>query len=560
MTTWLMPSRLTLRGTDQTTIIQKLPFGSGDALQAGFAASGKSSVNAKVAANAVLCSQQLSITTSVAIGTYIAVIRNLPGGFRQATYQVLGISGSGPYTVQLDHSIHYAFQAGDSINIMSAPVLDICIEGNGMTMAGTGSRYIELVHSAVNCYVCDINFSSSEGYVSERLMSFDEAAYNCHAQGLIGDGGSTATTGYSFEGAENCSYEECRATRCLNAGFLFQDAVYCDLINNNSYSNGSGAAFISASNVEGSNFNQICGGDYSGNNAGIVIDKGSSQNCIVDASVCLNTTGGVQLTTGSFLLTDNYLYNLAIAGNPGPGINLSSSSVGTVIEQCVVSSIKNPGILVPAGATGTRILSCEVDNTPTSVAADCEIVGLRGNAPVTALTVLAGGYARVSGLNLTAPSGAGLVNVVQVAGVAEFQNSHLSIGSNCNGFLATGGGIIKMSYTKVDKSASGQTVGLFSNANSTIRIGDGVDVDNTSLPLYGPGFFSRGTIITANTSGTPQDYAWPDIKSTDRILFRLMLIAGTPTPAPPIYTITAGVKFTVTFALGDGSAYEIIIV
>src|ERR1039458_4469419 len=30
MTTWLMPSRLTLRGTDQTTIIQKLPFGSGD--------------------------------------------------------------------------------------------------------------------------------------------------------------------------------------------------------------------------------------------------------------------------------------------------------------------------------------------------------------------------------------------------------------------------------------------------------------------------------------------------------------------------------------------------
>jgi len=442
---------------------------------------------------------------------------------------------------------------------MNAPVLNICIEGNGMTMAGTGSRYIELIHSAVNCYVSEINFSSSEGYVSERLMSFDETAYNCHAQGLVGDGGSTATTGYSFEGAENCSYEDCRATNCLNAGFLFQDAVYCDLIGNSSYSNGMGAGFASAGNVEGSSFNQICGGDYSGNYAGIVIDLGPSQNCIEDASVCLNTNAGVQLTSGSFSLTDNYLYNLSIAGNPGPGIGLSSSSVGTVIEQCTKSGGVSAGIVVPAGAAGTRILSCEVDNSPTSIAADCEIVGLRGTAADTALTVLAGGFVRASGLNLTAPSVAGLVKVVQVAGVAEVRNSHVGIGANCNGFLAAGGGVLKVSYTKVDKSDTGSTIGLSSNANGTVQIGEGVDVDNTSLPLAGSGYFSRSTVITANAAGTPQQYSWPGIKSTDRILFQLVAAVGTPTPAPPIYTVARGVGFTVTFALHDGSTYDAVI-
>jgi len=559
MTTWQMPSYLTLRGTDQTTIVQKLPFGSGNALQAGLAASGKSNANAQVAANAVFGSQQLIITKSVAIGTYIAVIRNLPGGFRQATYRVLGISGSGPYTLTLDHSVHYAFQTGDAVTIMNAPVLNICIEGNGMTMAGTGSRYIELIHSAVNCYVSDINFSSSEGNVSERLMSFDEAAYNCHAEGLVGDGGSVTTTGYSFEGAENCSYKNCRATQCVNAGFLFQDGVYCSLINDSAYSNGIGASFTSASNVEGANFNQICGGDYSGNYAGIQINNGSSQNCIVDASACLNTSAGVQLTAGSFSLTDNYLYNLLIIDNPGPGIYLSSSSVGTVIEQCLINGSKNPGILVPAGATGTRILSCEVDDIPTSIAADCEIVGLRGTASVTALTVLAGGYARVCGLDLTAPSGSG-VNVVQVAGVAEFQNAHVTIGTNGNAFVAAAGGVIKVSHTKIDKSADKSTVGLFSETGGTIRIGDGVDVDNTSAPLYGSGFFSRNTVVMADASGTPQDFAWPDIKSTDRVLFRLVTAAGTPAPAAVTYTITAGFKVTVTFAPQDGSTYEVIIV
>jgi hypothetical protein len=174
--------------------------------------------------------------------------------------------------------------------------------------------------------------------------------------------------------------------------------------------------------------------------------------------------------------------------------------------------------------------------------------------------VLAGGYARVSGLNLTAPSGSGAVNVVQVSGVAEFQNSHLSIGPDCNGFVATAGGVIKVAYTKVDQSASGNTVGLFSDTNSTIRIGEEVDVDNTSSPLAGSGYFSRGTTITANAARTPQEYSWPDIKSTDRILFRRVSAVGTPTPAPPLYAIAPGVGFTVTFGLYDEFVYEVIII
>ncbi|HZU27207.1 MAG TPA: right-handed parallel beta-helix repeat-containing protein [Bryobacteraceae bacterium] len=549
-----------LRGTPQTRIVQSITSGTGNPLMAGFYAIGTSLGNISVAANAIIGSRQLSISSSVAVGTYLQILRNAPstGGFRQALYKVLAISGAGPFTVTLDRPVFYAFTAGDQI-VINSPVIGICIQGNGMTMTGTGSRYLEFIQGVVNCCVSDINIDASAGGVSERLFSWDESSYNCHARGIVANAGNSAVIGFSFEGAEHCSFEDCTALSCQNPGFLFQDAVDCRLVNCQASYCGSGASFIAVNNTEGANYNEINGGDYSNNYVGIVLDKGSSYNLIVDANVYNNSTDGVQFAAGSFTLNDNRLRNVTVVNNNGAqGVDLSAACVGTIIEECVINNLKGVGIRVTAGSSATRILSCEVNTTGLGVESDCEIAGLRGTAPNTYIRVTPTGYARIRDLDVfsTANSSG---NVIQVAGLATIENTHVTICPGYNAFVAVSGGVISVSDVRVDVSGSGSCVGLFSDTNSTIRVGNRVDVTRTSIPQYGAGFFSRGMSIKA-VGGSPQDFSWPDIKGTDRVLFRLISAGGTPTPYSPPYTITPGVKFTVTFAAGDTSSYEPIIV
>ena len=557
-----IPNGTTIIGTSGTMIVQSLPAGTGNALVCAFGNTYAGlGVSTQLAASSKIGTATLSVSSNVCtVGQYIIVINAASGTFRQALYRVVAISGT---TITVDRPVRMQFDPGDVL-FPTLPVRDISIQGNGMTMTGTGARHIELL-GALNCYISDVNFNSSQGTVDERFISLDVPSFNCVAERLTGDGGGVTTLGMSFESAEGCVYRDCLSQNCQYAGYIFQDAQNCLIDNCKAYGiAGAGVVFTAAPpSLAGANSNNIVGGDFSRNGTGIRMERGSSMTKISGATVTGNTGDGILFAADASKLTSTEIAGCVIQENTN-GVTLSSSAVGSSIVNSSILSNTN-GVLVPTGSTDTQLWGVNLSGNllPLHISAYCQLTSVSGTVtnPTASSAILLGTGANVlaSGVSFTTPqTPTGLMNVVlALAGaVASIDGAQFNIGTSSNAIVVVGAGaVLSVRNTTVTPtgSASG-TTGIFASAG-TVRLEGAVNTDACGTPLSvgSSGYCSLGTIQV--NGPTPIAVAWPNLKSTDFVSLTRTVAGGVPGPTPTV-SKAPGAHFTVVATAGDTSTYS----
>lgn len=564
---WDIPNGTVIRGTESTRIIQQLPS-VGDPRDAGLLAVGVYGALTTLAADPALGSNTVSTEVEagsvVQAGDWIIIKRAATAGFRGALYRALAVSGSGPYTITLDRPLSFVFKAGDDVNVMPRIVRGIRIEGNGMTMSGTGARYVELIHGVTDCHVSNIRFDPLDGSVSERLLSFDIASFNNCAEGLVGDGGGVTTIGYSVEAGEQCRLSDSWVRDCLNPGILIQDSANCTVARCQAYSCGSGLSLIAALD-EGSNNNRVELCTFASNEIGILFEDGSSENTIADTTIRGNVVDGVRFVeeAGTFVYSRNTFDNVHCSGNGVVGFRIGKQCVDTVLSECTIQS----GVVsveVEAGSFGTKLIRGTVealvkigqDNPPGTRPATCYMEGVKGNG--ANIVVGVGGTASLTGCTFKVPDQASFTNVILVeGGRAAIRECLLDVGLNCCGVTVLGG-VASVDALTVTGAAPTGRVGLLAEGG-TIRMGARVNLEGVASPISGNGYFSRGTFVTANGNGSPQRFTWPNLMATDRIVLRRVATGGVPSTSTPAYSILPNIGADITFSGGDTSTYEVII-
>ncbi|MDB5620315.1 hypothetical protein [Tardiphaga sp.] len=361
--------------------------------------------------------------------------------FRVGLYQILAWDAA-TKIASLDRPLRMAygsatgtlsFPAGSPVWKVDPPQ-NVIIECNGARVYGACNRFFE-IYIGWRCNVmgpihCGDGTSIT---ATERIISFDEACYDCHGSYISGDGANLTTLGLSFESTEACSFLYCDMRRILNAGTIFQDAIDSVSIEGHCHSGaGAGVAFTAASagaepdsgTVWGSNGCSVVGGSYSGNHIGVHFQCGSSW-CTIDGSTAIvgNTTGihdelgnynsagsGVYLRknfNGIYLdATSVGFVSEARISNNSNGLQVISGALGAVVDPLPFSNtvdvIGNQDRVAAALGTGRILIPSGVRVTDTTASID----------QITGAVVISGGLGVVGASHLT-----GLVSHGQVSAI-----------------------------------------------------------------------------------------------------------------------------------------------
>jgi hypothetical protein len=467
-----IPNGAVIAGTPHTRVIQKLEVVGPQA--AAFRAFGVPGGSTLLALDNTIGEDQLTLLHSVSVGTHIRLRDSNYPAARAAVYDVIAVSGSGPFVVKVERPIRWQFHAGDAVTILTERPRKIRILGNGMTITGTGDRYIEF-QSAIDCYVEYVRLDASEGAATSLWFSWDNGCVNCEAKNVtcIGTGPHSAGI-LNIETSENCRFVRCSATGATNelaSGFAIWDSFGCSLIDCSASGNYMGAVISAVGNTLGSLECTINGGHFDGN-----------------ASHGINIAGGScgTLVTGT-----------AADHNRTAGLNVAGTTCATQIRDFRATG-NTVALLVGVGAQGTRVNGMDMSGNS---------VGLASNAPIDIQQIFSCG-GNVNGLCVFTTLGPvrmrgfelSFDNLQQI-GINALAGTEVSLS---DGTLTVGGqsiGVfaeeanVRLHFVRVKETAPGSTAVSCASA-ATVLVGNGCEFDGCTIPIAtGAG----GTVTTACT-------------------------------------------------------------
>jgi hypothetical protein len=190
-----IPSNTRIRGSKGVRIVSTIPYDANNPFAAVFygqpVASGVTGTLSGAAKEG-----DSTITTALALpaGTIFRIDADAgadPLGNLQRYYVSRGQSGS---TVTLDRPLRTPFATSCVVRIYTSISQDITIDGGGMSIGGTGSRYYEF-GGAARVKIDNIAFDFNSGClgIGGVMGSFDIGCVDCHGTRLTGDGSGAIT-------------------------------------------------------------------------------------------------------------------------------------------------------------------------------------------------------------------------------------------------------------------------------------------------------------------------------------------------------------------------------
>jgi hypothetical protein len=454
---------------------------------------------------------------------------------RYAFYKVVSISGSGPYTLTVDRAVRMQFAAGTDQVYVKAPPQDIRIEGNGMTVSGTGDRAIEL-SGAWNCHVSGITVDTNDGAFSDIIASFDIGSFRSTMTDLDLSGSSITGGGIAFESAESCFGTRLTARNVTlsgnGVGLFFVDCQGCVFTACVSEGCRVGATFDSGQ-ASGNCGTQDCVmTDMTITGAigdGIKVQNGSSRNKVARARIGYCGSSGINVAGGIAACNDNTL----------EVCDLSDNAVGLTVAA---SQLRVRGIDIIADRCATNAIA---------ISGDARIDGIRAkdSGPIACSGA---GTLEVDGFELTSTLAAAWTGIMPTTSGRTRFTRGTATSSGDGGthvkalFDHNGTGPVYISQLRLVSfaDAGGNAYGYFAHGSSQIlRRGPDVDFSAAANPYSGAAQYSFGTVTLNGTTGV--DITFSDAKSGD-LLRVWRKTAGSTTSIAPVWSVTAATKFTVT--------------
>ena len=532
-----MPSGTVLIGNPGVRIVQTLSDPSNDPHVAAISAfPSTTGYSTTLSSNNVVGAKTVTVAAVPTDGTYIRILDASNPTSRAAVYRVVSHSGAGPYTATLDRPVMWQFHTADTV-VGITPVTGVRILGGGMTMTGTGDRFIEF-QSAIGCYVEDVNFDTTGGAPNGGgfWMSWDNGSIDCEARRIIANGNSTLLSAtLVVETGERCRYVECMvtgSTNSLSAGIALLDCYDCALLECKAYGNYDGIQVSAGTSNLGCLDCRVEGCETSGNaRHGVNVDKGSAGTSCVGIRASSNTNAG---------------------------LNVGTTAVSTQIVD--LKGTGNAEVLqVQNGAVGTRVTGLDSSGQASlgvNCAAPVDIEQWYSNGDnINGIAFFStAGPVNVRGFNLAMTNTGQTAVWTQVP--ATFESGRISVGASSVGILVDVT-TARIRNTTITQTASGSQA-VNGNAGSTIRFGTHNDFDGctTPLSLAGTCHSNRGTVTLNGTTGV--DYNFRDLKSTDVVHLTRKTTSATPNVTAPTWTTTLNTKVTVSGTIaGTSDVYQI---
>jgi Pectate lyase superfamily protein len=519
------PSNLIVWGSPAATIVMSMITTAGNA-NAWLVASQVSSANTgSLAANTTLGSNQISVNLALAPTAGQSIHIADASTLTTNVYVITHVAGAGPYTLTLDRAVLFTIaSAGSTAAILTSQPTAIRIFGNGMTVTGAGDRVVSITAG----YLCVVDGLNMQGLP----MSFDIGGRGNIISNCYGDVGSTSI--FNLESNQGSYIVNCTAENAVDIGFFLVDCIGCGVVNS------------TASNCATGTSPSTDGG------------AGCFDCFVTGCSFPACTTGiSVGLSVRSRITSCDAPYctgaGIVVTGSSADAQLVACSAIGCVL-----------GFEVEAGATNTVVRGMDVSLATGSYAVCTDSVDIDGligtGCPTNDLPLGAeftGAVTRLRNFYLSWPL---IVDaaVQLTSALSVVRDGTVNMGTNNGGevaFYATGGGGGSVHIDNCQVTGAGASFGLAAAAGYTLRIGEGCNFQAATNPynLAGGSYSNRKQTVVANgASGVA--VAWPDIKSTDTVIFTLQTAGGTI--GKPTYTVTPGTGFTFASQALDTSTYE----
>lgn len=479
-----LPSSLRIIGCKGARIKSTITFTGSvydTALRAKVTFGGATTLNGAVTEGAK--SFVVTSATNIAIGTTLYV--STAAGFHGTNYVVTNVVGT---TITVDRPILQSYPNLASVQIVTSRPHDIVIEGNGMTMSGTGARWIEIEHG-LNCKVEGVNFDVVDGATSEGYCcSWDTGGVNCLWADCTFALGSTGISGPAIEGGETCGFSNVKVTGGTGNSIVIQDGVDCFVVD----CKGSGAATIGL--LVGSDANEL--GSYRTN---------------IDRSQFDGAQYGIEISQASIGTT---IDGCACTGNSKAGCILAydgtSAPIATRISGSSFNYNTQDGIVVSGNVKGTLCSAIDCSNNAQSgIHAQDEITvdGYYQNDATSlyGVWVTDSGWLRLTGANITSSKN-GWYGVLVTNAMADISRAHIAPnGSGSIGLYLVNSGampVVRASDITIDGGTASVALsnngtvwierstlacaaggyGLYNSAG-IIHVGFGVDASGSTTPI-----------------------------------------------------------------------------
>jgi hypothetical protein len=483
-------------------------------------------------------------TLNLAAGTAAvgSILQLVSGGGAGQQVQTLTVRAAAGVAITVDRPILYPFQAADAANTIATVPTFVSIEGNGMTITGTGGgRAIELVASQF-CTVEDVNVVPLGTGMADLVISADLGGLgNAFRRLLIDASLATANVtmvGIAFESQESGIVEDCIAIKCGLAGHQWYQSVLCLSRGAKSTACANGLSLTSNGPVTfGCQDCVVQGFSAIGSTAaGVAVASASNRNVIDGADLSFNASGCTIGDPGS-TCSGNVLAHAFALSCTTAGIVVAATSRDTSLRR-VETSNSAIGVNVGAGAdvkiagfthTGT---TAAFPNGQTLISAGAVVLRDFKLTPTTAIDVIAltGGSLDIAGGSISGGNGANLINLQ--SGNPTLRTAHMTM-------TVAGGG-----------------TGLVAAAGGKIFRGEQTDTSGCAIESSGAGAFNFGTFTLNGV--TQVDVASACILVGAWIAVSLKTVGGTPGTAAPYYSAaqTAGHFFVKSPTAGANDVYN----
>jgi hypothetical protein len=496
------------------------------------------------------------------VGTYIQLV--IANGLLMQNYRVLAASGtSSPYTITVDRPIKFLFYENDYCYVVDS-IPHPQFHGQGLTFTGPCFRYIECPSTWYGL-IEDITMigTSLDDIAVDQAMSWDGGSYKCVYDrvqiicppDLVASSPQDVGSydGIDIESTEGCEWRNCLAIG-RRFGFAVCESVDFALIHCQATGCHSGAALVGEllPNM-GCREGIILGGHYCQNTAQLI--TGDPPETIGGHGIWVTGHGGVQ---DEIKNTKSINIIGAACDDNRIGIYVDGSFTPDDVAciACQAKRNSTAGVRYNEGALRAKIIGGLFEANAYDISMNCSTGTVVG---VTASRLSLVGNISVLNVDLKQTTAYTQAISVGAGSKVSIVGGQITMGVNAYGVWCDNA---KVFVDGVTFTAGAGARSLTAVNGGTIRQGSGVK-DPTAFYSDGVNsYWNRGVStgvvsVTANGAGTAQDVTWPDIQTCDRVLFITRAIGGTP--AGYTYTITAGTKVAVTFASGDTSTYDMVV-
>lgn len=415
----------------------------------------------------------LQIAHAPSVGQWLRVRDNPSGdGFTGSTFRVMGVSGTGPFTVTVDRPVRFGLQSGDAADIFATIPVGHRVEGYP-TIDGSGTRLIEFICVAG----CDLELNLHAGNVTDVAGSFDTFGIDNRIRGTVTkELGSPCLDGFFLESQENSVCDLTVKGFSAGRGVTMFHCIRC----------------IDRSLVTGCQHGVVIGGYTSY----------GSLECQALGQYDANTVDGISVINGSI---STQVRPISARYNP-INLRIGDAAGGTVQNTIAAGDFAAAtqwGILVEATTSGTALETVDTSDSQGGI--------VTNGAPLTFASHIHSGFVSssrfilfnnngdifgsaisynvtVTGQNLTRLTGAGARTTIR--------GGAFNAGSGCNLFDQANG-------TLNIGAVKGVTSGGFaiSSAGGRAVLSQETDFSGCAAPFTGTGIFERPAVRLADVLG-----------------------------------------------------------